>query len=368
MNLKKFIMLFMVGAVFAVALLVGLVWLITFHPDDIQAEPVVCADDVPILKSGQTLKVFNYNVQFMAGKNYVFFFDVPNYPNPDKRPSPEDITKTLAEVAHLIRDENPDIVILQEVNDGSRRTYYEDQLARLLPLLPKEYACHTSAFFWKTAFIPDPRIMGAEGWKQSIISKYKITKAIRHQLALISLDNPITRQFKPKRAILEVRLPVEHGRDLVIFNAHLSAFAQGDDTMQKQVAQVDKLLDNLTQASIPWIMGGDFNLLPPNQYHQLQDDQKIYYQEKTEFEVLFNKYQGIPSLANLEGPDYQKWYTYFPNDPSVFKPDRTIDYIFYADYVKLINSYVRQHDTLTVSDHLPVIAEFQLPWLKAYKR
>ncbi len=361
MRLKKITLWILGGLCLLIALLAILIWAITFHPADVQAEPVVCADNPPMLKPGQPFKVLNYNVQFMAGKNYVFFFDVPNHPNPDKRPSPADITKTLHEVVRIIQAEDPDIILLQEVNNGSSRTYYEDQLARLLPLLSKAYVCHTAAFFWKAAFIPDPRIMGAEGWKQVIISKYRISEATRHQLALVSSDNFITRQFKPKRAVLEVRLPREDGQELIVFNAHLSAFAQGDDTMQKQVAQVDSMLDNLNQANIPWIIGGDLNLLPPGQYEQLQDNQKIYYQEETELDVFLNKYQGVPGPADLNGQDHQQWFTYFPNDPSVSAPDRTIDYIFFSDQVVLTDSYVRHHDTLTVSDHLPVIAEFQLP-------
>jgi len=130
----------------------------------------------------------------MAGKNYVFFYDLLDNSGPDGRPSPEDIAKTLKEVARIIQDENPDVILLQEVDDGAKRTDYEDQLASLLPLLPKEYACYASAFYWKASFVPHPRIMGAAGMKLSTISKYKMTEAVRHQLALIPAD-PLTQQF-----------------------------------------------------------------------------------------------------------------------------------------------------------------------------
>ncbi len=361
MKLKKIIIRSLGSVTLIITLLAAIIWAITFHPAAVQAEPIVCADNPPTLHPNQSLKILSYNVQFMAGKNYVFFFDVPNYPNPDKYPSPADIDTTLNEVARIIQQENPDLILLQEINDGSSRTHYEDQLARLLPLLSSEYVCYTSAFFWKATFIPDPRIMGAEGWKQVIISKYKITVATRHQLALITSDDFVTRQFKPKRALLEVRLPLRKDNELVVFNAHLSAFAQGDDTMQRQVAQVETMLRELSETNTPWIIGGDFNLLSPGQYEQLQDSQKIYYESETELEVFLNKYQGVPSLVDLNGPDYKQWFTYFPNDPTVSAPDRTIDYIFYSHEMSLTDSKVRQHDTLTISDHLPVMAEFKLP-------
>ncbi|MBN1218034.1 MAG: hypothetical protein JXM69_03815 [Anaerolineae bacterium] len=51
----------------------------------------------------------------------------------------------------------------------------------------------------------------------------------------------------------------------------------------------------------------------------------------------------------------------YPNDPGVAAPNRTVDFIFFADTMTLNKAYVRQHDTLPISDHLPLVAEFQLP-------
>ncbi len=361
MNLKKLALWFLVAVGLIVVLFLILVWAITFHPAEVQTETVVCPDQAPMLEPGTSLKVLSYNVQFMAGKNYVFFYDLPNDAGPDERPSAADITKTVEEVARIIRDEAPDIVLLQEVDDGAKRTDYEDQLARLLPLLPPDYVCHTSVFYWKAGFVPHPRIMGAVGMKLSTISKYRITAATRHQLALIPSD-PLTQQFNLKRAVLEARLPVGGGQELVALNTHLEAFAQGTDAMQKQVAQVNAMLGRLTQAGYPWLIGGDFNLLSPGQaYSRLRDDQKFYYQPETELKFLYDKYQAVPSLADVNGPNYEQWFTNFPNNPTITAPDKTIDYIFFADNMQLVDSYVRQHDTLAISDHLPVIAEFHLP-------
>lgn len=342
------------------ALLLAGVWLTTYHPADVQSEPVICSNQAPLLRPSQKIKVLSWNVQYMAGKNYVFFYDLLNNSGPDERPSAEDTTKAFNEVTRIIKDEKPDIILLQEVDDGAKRTDYEDQLARLLSLLPKEYACHACAFYWKAFFIPHPRIMGAVGMKLAIISKYQIRQAIRHQLALIPTD-PFTQQFNLKRAVLEVRMPVENAKDFVVLNAHLEAFAQGTDTMEKQVKQVESILEKLTQEGHPWIIAGDFNLLPPGKaYSLLREEQKKYFKEETEIEPLFEKYQAVPSLQEVNGPEYQQWFTHFPNDPSVGKLDRTIDYIFLANNIQSGRHYVRQHDTLTISDHLPVLAELQL--------
>ena len=341
--------------------LVSLVWILTFHPRPHQAEPVICALEAPLLKPGQTLKVLTWNVQFMAGKNYVFFFDVPDSNGPDERPSREDITHTLSEVARVIHDENPDLVLLQEVDNGAARTDYEDQLQRLLGLLTSEYACHVSAFYWKAAYVPHPRIHGAVGVTLATLSKYRISGATRHQLSLIP-GNFVTQQFNLKRAVLEARLPLEQGGEFVVLNTHLDAFAQGSNTMEKQVREIDSLLRSLTQSGQPWVIGGDFNLLPNVEaYRRLPPRQQYYFNPRTEIAPLFESYQAVPSLAEVSGPDYQQWFTHLPNDPEVRGPDRTIDYLFFSRTVRLGAHWVRQRDTQRISDHMPLISGFQLP-------
>ena len=355
-----------VGLVLVVGLLLGVIWAITFHPADIQSAEVVCTENAPILQPRQPLKVLTYNVQYMAGKNYVFFYDLPDDAGPDERPSPDNITQTLNEVARIIRDEDPDIILLQEVDDGSKRTDYQDQVARLLELLPEAYSCHTSAFYWQAAFVPHPRIRGAVGHKLTTISKYRIDQATRYQLPLSPVD-PVTQLFFYKRAILEARLPLDGAEDLmgekdfVVLNTHLEVSTQGTHVKQAEIAQIDAHLAQLNRSGHPWVLGGDFNLLPPGQHHRLRADQQSTYRPDTELAPLFNKYPVIPTDANLNSDEYAQWFTAFPNNPSITHPDRTIDYIFFADEMTLENAFVRQHDTLNISDHLPVITEFELP-------
>ncbi|MGB0237367.1 MAG: endonuclease/exonuclease/phosphatase family protein [Cycloclasticus sp.] len=358
MNRHFFRFLFPIGLLLVATFII--IWLSTFHPADIQPENISCSPDAPNLTSGQTLKIYNQNVQYMAGKNYVFFYDLPNNAGPDNRPSSDDINATVQGIASLINQQNPDIILLQEIDDGAKRTDKKDQLKQLLALLPSDYLCHTSSFYWKATYVPHPRIMGSVGTKLSVISKYNMSSATRLQLSLIP-QNPITQLFNFKRALLDVRLPIDTGGELAVLTTHLSAFSKGTNTLKKQINQIDQRLHALNKAQTPWIIAGDFNLLPPNTYSLLNEEQRHFHEEHSAIETLYQQYPAIPKLSSVHSEERENWYTYSPNGSPVKQPDRTIDYYFYSPQLSAHETFVEQNKALTLSDHMPIIASFTLP-------
>ncbi len=359
--LKKILKWFGGSVVALVGAFLAFVYAANYHPAELQTEETVCPATAPVLRPGQRIKVLNWNLQYMAGKNYTFFYDVLDGSGKDERPSAEDIQITLKEAARIIMDENPDVLLLQEVDDGSKRTDYEDQLKLLLALLPPEYACYSDAYYHKSAFVPHPRIMGAVGMKLVTLSKYRIASATRHQLALIP-SNFIMQQFNLKRAILETRLPLEGGRELALYNTHLDAFSQGTNTMELQVAEARALLEKSTQAGEPWLMSGDFNLLPPGGYELISESERAYYKPQTELAALYETFNAVPTARDTAptNPRRSEYFTFFPNGKRATGPDRTIDYMFYSPLIKMESYRVRQNDTQRISDHLPLIAEITL--------
>lgn len=357
MKLLKRILL---GSLSVLLLIVLLVYFSAMRPSPVETADVSCPASAPTLKAGTSIKVLNWNVQYMAGKNYTFFYDTPKGDGPDIRPDSSDIGQTIQEVARVIKSENPDVILLQEVDDGSDRTDDENQLDRLLPLLSSDYKCFAEAFYWKAMFVPHPKIMGSVGMKVVTISKYKITDATRHQLSLIPAD-PISSHLGLKRCILAATMPVSDGTSVVALNTHLDAFAQGYDTMERQVNEVDTLLTELNSKKVRWFIGGDFNLLPPTINPDELGENKIFYNPKTEVTILFDKYKSVFTAKDLTGPGRQQFFTHYPNDldPNTNQPDRTIDYIFFEG-LSLKSANVRKHDTLKISDHLPIHAEFTI--------
>lgn len=339
----------------------GFLWFGNYHPAAIQNETLACPESAPMLEPGQSLKVLTWNVQTMSGKNYVFWSDLPNNDGPDDKPSQEDITLTFEEVVRIIHAENPDIIMIQEIDDGAERTYYEDQMTRLAEMLP-EYPCVTSTFSWWSAYVPHPRIQGSVGWKDAILSKYQISDAKRIALSFAKSD-PVTDQFKIKPALLKTTMPVSDGSEFAALTVHLDLYVPGTDTKDVQLQEIDNVLVELNEAGIPWVLGGDFNLLPPDDaaLSRLLSDHQKYYNTQSEIKYLFDRYQAVPSLEDVTGETFDLWLTRWPNDPAIKGPDRTLDYFFLPDSVTLGRYYVRMEDTMQISDHLPVVMEFTLP-------
>ena len=344
--------------VLAVALIGTLLFSLTWRPDARETVPVSCSTTAPTLVPGQALKVMTWNVQFLAGKRYVFWNDLAQ--GDDEAPTAEDMAFSLDEVARVIRDEQPDVVLLQELDDGAKASDYQNQLKLLQERVADLYPCSAHAFDWKADFIPDPHIFGSVGRQLATLSRYEIEHAERLQLP-VSEVNLISRQFKPKNALLLTYLPLSDGGQMAVLNTHLDRATQPDETLQAQVSAVAKVLDKFESRGTPWLIGGDFNLLPLGQYQRLPSEQRTPYSSDSALHVLWDKYPMIPTNNEASGIDRARWLTHYPNDTNVSGPDRTVDFLFYSPRIKRVEARVRQDDTLRISDHLPVIARFLLP-------
>ena len=332
-----------------------LVW----TPPPEQAATILRRGPAPKLPRSRPIRVLTWNLQYLAGRGYVFFYDYWDWKGPDEVPSPLSVARTLDGVAAQLLAEDADILLLQELDDGSDRTGGADQLAALWDRLGDRYPVATEAFYWRSSYVPHPRVRGAVGLKLAIFSRWDLSRAWRTQLSLIP-SSRIRQAFGIKRAVLEATLPVDGGGELAAICTHLDAFAHGTDAMERQVAEVTAILERNDREPRPWILGGDFNLLATaGAYQRLSQAQRAGFRPNTELEPLIAARASIPTAQDLDGPDRSRWHTYFGNDPEVEGPDRTIDYLFYAASLRPVRAGVRQSQTvLDLSDHCPVVADF----------
>lgn len=313
--------------------------------------PVSCERDAPELRRGQPVRALVWNIQFAGGREHHFFYDGGRAVSV----SGATVEATLDRIAEVIARVDPDFVLLQEVDRDSRRTARIDQHAELLRRVP--YPCHVSAPYYRAPYVPHPahEHLGKVDMHLSVFSKYRLEGARRHQLA--RLDEPWwRRQFNLRRALLEVRLPLDEGGRFVIFDSHLSAFSQGDGTLARQVAQLQEHFEETEAEGTPWIFGADLNTLPPGDDPARLGESAVHYADGSQSAPLIERW-GWPVPRDALATDPAPWRTYLPYGAD--QPDRTIDYVFHGAGVKP-GAFAVLSDVTDASDHLPLLFDFEV--------
>ena len=329
---------------------------LNYHPREIEHLEPANRHDAPLLGPGQRIRIVTFNVQFLAGTDYHFFYDGGSDTLVDRR----DIEAVAAKVAEFIERSGADLVLLQEVDCGARRTAYVDELALLRRSLPTVLQNHVTAYYWKSRFVPHRKILGSAGTMLVVFSRYRIGSAKRYQLPRTP-GNPAVQDFGMKRAILEVDLPLANGKGVTILNTHLEAFPKRTRIKERQVQAVLARLNRLTRQNQPWIIGGDFNLLPPGQSARLSPEDRGTHREPSELGPLYERYRGFPPIPDATGDQMRRCFTYTRKSDPIRIPVRTLDYFFASATVTDRGYQVPQEEMMGVSDHLPLIAEFTLP-------
>ncbi len=196
------------------------------------------------------LKVMAWNVKYGACR-VDFWFD---FWGDRVQLSSTEVNDCLTGVAALIREYDPDIFMAEEIEVGSKRSAYVDMVQFLLENTNLRYATFDET--WDARYVPSEGL-GRINLGNAIFSRYPITKGERIRQATRTDEDFLTETFTIKRAI--GRAEIDVGRTVVAYVVHTEAYDQ-DGTKQKQIQQIYDLLKEETN---PWIIGGDFNELPP---------------------------------------------------------------------------------------------------------
>ena len=288
----KWVRRILIGLLTVVVVLVAALWLTTFHPRAVRAEAITCQDDAPILQPGQVLEVMSWNVQYMAGKGYVFCYDLLDESGPDERPSPASIAATSTRSPASSTMTRPTL-------SSSRKSTTALRGPTVRTSWPACWTC-------SPATTPVPRAPSTgKRWRPApphhrrgrheAVDHLPLPdrRGTRHHLPIMPAD-PLTEQLRLRRAILEVRLPTEGNADLVLLNTHLDAFAQGTDTMQQQVAPRQRSRARPSAAETRGCSVAISTSCHRAPIRNLREVQRVYYEPDSELAVLTDIYPCVP--------------------------------------------------------------------------
>lgn len=312
---------------------------------------------------GDELRVMTWNVKF-AGGRVDFFFDCHG----DRALMDEDeVIDHLEGLANKIRQVDPDIIMLQEVDVASKRCAYVDMLQWLLDHTDLNYGVYAS--HWRADYIPSDGL-GAMDSGNAIMSRWPLVDSERIPLPLIDEQDGLTKYFYLRRNVLKTRVVVPAKPPVWVLNVHTEAFSN-DGTKKKHIDGFKAEMDKLADAGQFVIGGGDLNALPPQSEQLIGFPDSVcegefeaddYTKEATWLDELYGRYaEAIPTERYVANPS--AYFTHTTDKDGFW--NRRLDYLFtnasWRDGLVHQSMALGGMETMPLSDHAPVTAKVKLP-------
>ena len=360
---------------------------ITQFEDSEDAVHYTASSNTPAAINPLQLNVMTWNIRFGVGRLPWFGDSCGDNVIVQKSA----VIDTLIEIVNFINGEDPDIILLQEVDVSSKRTGYIDQVQWLLNHTDFNYAVYAS--MWQADFIPSDGL-GKVDAGNAILSKWPIENAERIQLPLRGDQDGLTQYFYLRRNILKSKININDEKGIYALCTHTTAFAT-DDTKQKHIDKFYDVLASIDEDNDIFVAGGDLNALSSDyaederdfcevdrgaddvcddDYNNNEIYQGSYFNHLVGEEGLLDslyKFNSaiIETESNIpENYTHSTWissedYIDTNNDDLHQGGDdgplnRKLDYIFSSD--PLINGITHQAP-FYLSDHAPVSATLLLP-------
>ncbi len=338
----------------AVVALFGYLTFREYKPDEQEVLAIdsnVQSQNVP--KSGDTLTIMSWNIGYGAlGDNADFFMDGGSSV---KTADKVRVHRNLSEMANVIREKNPDILFLQELDRNSMRSHHIDELPELKVAASLGSTDSSFAYNFKVDFIPYPiPPIGTVNSGIATFSKYSVDQAVRIQLPC-PFSWPV-RLANLKRCLLINRISIDEEHDLVLINLHLEAYDEGEGKVE-QTRVLRQILEEEAAAGNYVIAGGDFNQTFSSVDSSMYPEQEGTWQcgllDESEFTEEFSFYMDnqVPSCRSLDQP-------YVNADKENFQ------YYLIDGFIVSNNLKVDRMETVdldfTASDHNPVILEVEI--------
>ncbi len=307
------------------------------------------SDTAPV---GQSLKLVTYNIGFGAySDDYSFFMDGGKYSRAFSR---EDVLKNTQGALDAIKNVNPDLVALQEVDVRGTRSYRVDQSALFSAGLSGYDSVFGQNYDSPYFLYPFNQPIGANKSGMMSFSKFNISASVRRSLPI---EDSLYKYLDLDRAYTVSAIPTENGKSLIFYNVHLSAYTSDGTIADEQMKMLAADMAAQYKQGNYVIAAGDFN-------KDLLGDSSKYFKRGGEGEFTWAK----PFDTSLLPEDFSLHSgTNAPtcrNADSPYRADGT-DFVLSVDGIIVsANIEVRSCQTIDLgfkySDHNPVSMEFVL--------
>ena len=277
--------------------------------------PVQSTDAARSVDTNTAYTVVSWNIGFGAYEDdYGFFMDGGTE---SRAWSKERLTANMDAIAGYLKQQNADFCLLQEVDIGSTRTYQLDEREALYAALFDKCSVFAQNYDSPYLMYPLNSPHGASRSGLLTFSRADITAAERVELPV---ESGFMKLLDLDRCYSVSRIPVESGRELVLYDLHLSAYTSDGSIATEQLELLLADMQAEYEAGNWCVAGGDFNkdLLGDSSAYFGEADQNYSWAQPIP-EGTFNgvdvtlvtpldESAPVPSCRNADGPYHPGQY------------------------------------------------------------
>lgn len=307
-------------------------------------------------QTGREYTAVSFNIGFGAySADFTFFMDGGKE---SRARSKESVYENVNGSVQTALSFDPDIALFQEVDTDSTRSWHVDE-SELIRDAFDDTGVWDNVFApnYHSAYLMYPlnKPHGKSNSGLFTLSKMNITSSVRRSL-------PIATGFKKildlDRCYNYLRIPVENGKELVVFNLHLSAYGTDASQGNSQLAMLFEDMQREYEKGNYVLCAGDFN-------HDFTGASKQFFNHDTEEEyswcipfpndlipegfIKCNEYDEgmVPTTRNTDIPYSEESFV------------AVLDGFFVSDNIEY--TYVQNMDMgFQYTDHNPVVLKFIL--------
>ena len=317
-------------------------------------QPAKKGTDVDALAIGTEYTALTYNIGFGAyTPDFSFFMDGGKS---SWAKSKDCVLDTVQGAGDLAASLNPDFAMIEEIDLDSTRSYHVNEYDILRNCFPNDYYVFAQNYDSAFLFYPFTQPHGSSKSGIGLFSKYPVTSALRRSL-------PISTSFSKfldlDRCYSISRVPVDNGKELVIFALHMSAYGNSDAIREGQIAMLSADMQKEYEVGNYVLCGGDFN-------HDLKASDGDE-EEHESWAYPFPR-EALPEhfsfcIDALSEEERNAMWNSARNADMAYVPDVTytvtLDGFIVSDNIECL-TYENVDTGYSYSDHDPVYMEFKL--------
>jgi endonuclease/exonuclease/phosphatase family metal-dependent hydrolase len=224
-----------------------------------EKENVFTGEKTEILNDAMELSLLTWNIGYCGlDKEMDFFYDGGTKVT---TPKPKCINNLMEVEKFLRKNDSSDFIIIQELDKGSKRSYYINEYDSLRTTLKNYFPFFAKNYDVFFVPVPPASPMGKVLSGLAIFSKHQPSSSVRYSFPG---EYGFPKQlFMLDRCFLVNRYPLKNGKELVVINTHNEAFDPGEIRKAQMAYLKDFLLKEYSNGNYI-ITGGDWNQSPPD--------------------------------------------------------------------------------------------------------